>query len=57
MRWRKCFYARAMKKDVLFSIARIAMNITLKGLDVIQDYAPNVEKGIMMNGLKNYREK
>jgi len=44
-----------MKEDVLSGIARIATNIILKDLDATQDYAPHVEKDIMMNGLKDYR--
>ena len=44
-----------MKEDARFFIARIAMNTILKDLDATQDYAPHVEKDIMMNGLKDYR--
>ena len=46
-----------MKKDVLFFIARIAMNIILKDSDATQDYARHAEKDIMMNGLRDYRER
>ena len=46
-----------MRGDVLFSIAKIAMNTILKDLDATQDYALHAVKDIMMNGLRDYRER
>ena len=46
-----------MRTDVLFGIARIAINSILKDLDVTQDYALHAEKDTMMSGLKDYRER